>query len=243
MPFEEISLHYRGISPVNTANRKYLCRQGRRCRAGKGGQRPICRRDWTDAGAESKGHGASPLPSSSLGCGDRSTHPLRTFTAQPLHPGSSTPLPPPRPTETPRRRRRPPSTASRGHRDPHGHHEKILVPGPGSKLGRQARARGRRSAVSVFFGFRTICTARAAAERGFLAGAGEVPLQLSAASQTWLARGRAFQNALSSNRKAAERCSSQKSAALVFFLMKANLVFCRSRPELFQTRKTADTNQ
>lgn len=67
------------------------------------------------------------------------------------------------------------------------------------------------------FVLRTICTAQLVLECIFLAVAGEVPLQLSTASQTRLARGRAFQNVLRSNRKAAECCSSQKSAALVLF--------------------------
>lgn len=145
--------------------------------------------------------------------------------APPLHPGSSTPLPH-RLTKMARWRFQPLSNMPQGHQDPPTRASLVvcgaLITATATNAGSCDLHWEGSEGVGFpwrrfLFVFRTICTAQVVLECVFLAVAGEVPLQLSTASQTQLAQGRAFQNVLCSNRKAAECYSSQKSAALVLF--------------------------
>lgn len=144
--------------------------------------------------------------------------------APPLQPGSRTTLPP-GPTRMVRWRCQPLPNIPQGHQDPHIAGSTVVCSALITAITKSQYcdlnwegSEGVELPWRCFiFVFRTICTARLVLECVFLAVAGEVPLQLSTASQTRLARGRAFQNVLCSNRKAAECYSSQKSAALVLF--------------------------
>lgn len=215
MPFEEISLHYRGTSPVNRANRKYLCWQGQHCRAV----------EWTFNQQLNPTGMCIPLPSSSPRCRTCSTHLLQaalTYT-QGAAPSASQTYPNSKveasaPIEYISRASGPWRYCQHGGLwcTSTWHHENVSVLVPGSKLGRQQEC-STAAVLVLVFRFQTICMAWPVLGWVFLAPAGEVPPQRSAASQSWLAQGRASQNALCSNREAAERCSSQKSAALVLF--------------------------
>lgn len=161
-------------------------------------------------------------PAAPQASGPAAPQPLQL--APPPHPGSSTPLPP-GPTKIVRWRRQLLPNIAQGQQDPHVAASMVVcgaliaaIPKPRARALNWEGSEGTGLPWRRFiFVFRTICTAQLVLECVFLAVAGEVPLQLSAASQTRLARGRAFQNVLCSNRKAAECCSSQKSAALVLF--------------------------
>lgn len=154
MLFEEISLHYWGISPVNIENRKYLCWQGQHCRAGKKSKHWICRKNQTDSAAESVRHGHPFSPAALQASGPAAHHPLQL--APPLRPGGSTPLPP-GPTKKVRWRHQPLPNISQGQQDPHipasmvvfGRSQPSQSPSPAISTGRAARVWGCHGAVPL----------------------------------------------------------------------------------------------
>lgn len=215
--FEEISLHYWGISPVNIENKKYLCWQGQHCRAGKKSKHWLCRKKWTDSAAESIRHVHPFSPAAPQASGPAAPHTFtprqqRTIVPRTHQNGKVA-------TSAPTKY--PPRTPGPPHSCQHMVCGALITSTVTNAQSRDLPWQGSEGVglpwSCFLFVFRTICTAQLVLECVFLAVAGEVPLQLSRASQTQLARGRAFQNVLCSNRKAAECYSSQKSAALVLF--------------------------
>lgn len=235
MPFEEISLHYRGISPVNTAKRKYLCRQGQHCRAAKGGQRRICRRDRTDAGAESKGQGRPRFPAAPIPYGPSQPNLYTQGAAPHCHP-----------PDLPKRR-------GGGAGPPRPRLEGIgTLTGITKRSWSQYRDlnwEGKQehgaAASAVSFFWISDHLHGPASGRGRIFGRGWGGSSAAECSQSNLAGTRqGFSKRLVLQSESGRTLLfSEKCCPCLFFLMKANLVFSRSRPELFQTRKTADTNQ
>lgn len=121
-----------------------------------------------------------------------------------------------------------------------GRHE--TIPLPGSKLGRQ-QEHGDAAAPFRFFRFRAVRMARPALGRGFFGTGwgGSAAAERSRSKLAGTRRGFSKRPVLQSGR-GRTLLFSAKCCPCPFF-MKANLVFSGRRPELFQTRKTADTNQ
>lgn len=187
-------------------------------------------------------------PAAPQASGPAAPHPVQL--APPLHPGSSTPLPPCT-YQMVRWRCQPLPTTPQGQQDPHTPACRVVCGAQITAItkpwyhdlnweGSEGVGLPWRCFIFVL---RTICMAQLVLECVFLAVAGggssaaEYSQPNSAGTRQGFSKCSALQSESSRMLLFSEKCCPCP------LLMKANLVFSRSRPELFQTWKTADTNQ
>lgn len=208
-------------------------------------------KNWTDSAAESSVHVTSPFPSSSLSGSSCSTHP-RQITLS-LYPGSSTPLPAPS-TPVVRWWRQPLSNTSQGHQDTNitasmevsTAQVTITMKRPQFQS-QDLNWEGGKSAVLPQCRFRLGISGHLhgpTSTRASIFGTGWGDSSAAECSQSNLAGTRqSFSKRLVLQLESGRTLLFSEKCCPCLFLMKADLVFTRSRPELFQIRKTADTNQ